>query len=366
MAEPFKNLFNEGVVEQTAARIRAAYPAFDGPAFVASVMAELEELELMARSKLIARCLKEHLPNDYLEALAVLTRVCESDGDSEDESFDFMPMLNFVGIYGLDHPAASLAALGSMTKRFSAEFDVRPYLAKRPELALAHAEQWSKHENWRVRRLASEGTRPRLPWGIRLQAFVADPAPVVRILDQMYNDSHPNVRRSVSNNLNDISKDHPELAVDIAERWLYGGDKNTKQLVSHALRTMRKQGHQRTLSLLGLAQGQGLTVTGLKLAAPRVLVGESLAFDFTLASDADGVVAVNYVVHHLRANGGWSGKVFHLGNKRFTAGESIAMGKSHSFRRVTTRRYYPGVHKLEIQAGGSSLATAEFELVEPD
>lgn len=365
-----KNFYNQAVVEDIADRVAAAHKPFKREAFIAEIMQQLLALELKERALCITVALRKYLPEDYEEAVDILLRSMGNDdgtGSVEGmEGFRHLPFLNFVEKYGLEHPELSLKTLHAMTKYFSGEFAVRPYLIAHRDLAFDAARVWAKDADWRVRRLASEGTRPRLPWGLRLKELVADPAPILSILDILYNDIHPVVRRSVANSLNDISKDHPALAVEIATRWLKKNDTpETHQLVSHALRTLRKNGDKATSELLGIAHNISLKLVTFTLEKDAVSIGDNIGFTVTLSLQETEPkrVVIQYAVHHQRKNGKTSAKIFKLAERNMVAGESVTINSRHSFREITTRRYYPGEHKIELLAGGVSLGTRRFALV---
>jgi 3-methyladenine DNA glycosylase AlkC len=220
-----KSWINADVVRDIARRVKQQHAAFDHKRFIAEVSADLPPLALLARSHRIARALHDYLPRDYEAALKIVLQSMDAERPKSDGfyGFELLPYLNFVGDYGVDHPAPSLRALASMTRLFSAEFDIRPFLVKHQAQTLKAVRQWARDPDWRVRRLASEGIRPRLPWGLRLRAFIENPLPVLEILELLRRDPHENVRRSVANNLNDIAKDHPDLVLATAQRWWADG-----------------------------------------------------------------------------------------------------------------------------------------------
>lgn len=221
---------------------------------------------------------------------------------------------------------------------------------------------WTSHEDEHVRRLATEGTRPFLPWARRVKALTARPDATVPILDALYRDESEYVRRSVANHLNDLSRTDPTLVVTTARRWTEAPDDNTPRLVRHALRTLVKKGDPDALALLGFAPPDGVTVHDLTVTPTNVVSGGELTFRFELASTSEQAVAVDYVLHHVRANGTRSPKVFKLTTRTLAPGSPAVLTRSHSFRPISTRRYYPGEHVLEIQVNGSTLARTVFNL----
>jgi 3-methyladenine DNA glycosylase AlkC len=273
-----------------------------------------------------------------------------------------LPMADFVAARGLQDFDASLDLLAEMTKRATSEFAVRPFLVADPDRTLAHAWRWAGDANRHVRRLASEGTRPRLPWGMRLGRFVADPSPLIPLLTRLRDDPSDYVRRSVANSLNDIAKDHPDLVADIARDWLADAPPERTRLVRHACRTLVKRGHSPTLAALGYGPPT-VRLSKLEVLTPEVSFGTALEFVAEIASEgAAQDIVLDYVIHHLRANGGTGAKVCKWKVLALGAGETLRLARRHPMRPVTTRRYYDGTHRVAVVANGVVLAEAEFEL----
>lgn len=370
---PFKSYFGVELAHLLADRLGAAHPPFPAQSFVERVGAEVEPLELKARVALIAQELRRALPPAYLDALAILLRILGPENDSEfgifDKGYFLYPVAHFVEVYGHDDPAhveASIHALYEITKRFTAEYGVRPYLIKYPDQTLAHLARWAHDPNVHVRRWVSEGTRPRLPWAGRLTQFIRDPDPVLRLLEPLRDDPSLYVRKSVANNLNDIAKDHPERVLATLERWLEHGSEGTRWVASRALRTLVKQGHPAALALLGTqADADGLTVADFAVAPAAVRVGGAVTLTCALhnGGDEEQAVIIDYVVHLVKANGGTSPKVFKGSKRTLAAGETAALTKTLPLRQVTTRTYYPGRHVVEVQVNGRRLAQASFDLL---
>ncbi|EWM17543.1 DNA alkylation repair protein [Kutzneria sp. 744] len=254
-----------------------------------------------------------------------------------------------------------LQLVADLTSRLTGEFALRTFLAADLDRTLATALRWTASPDEHVRRLASEGTRPRLPWAKRVPAIIDDPQSTVPILDALHRDPSEYVRRSVANHLNDISRSDPALAVAVATRWL---TTETAPLVRHALRTLVKAADPGALALLGFPPPAALTVTGPALGRANVRVGEELPFEFTLTNDGDEDVrlAVDYVVHHRKANGTLTPKVFKLTTRTLAAGESVTISRRHSFRPITTRVYHSGEHAVELQVNGRTFGRTSFTL----
>jgi 3-methyladenine DNA glycosylase AlkC len=365
----FRDVFDRSAVQFLADRIAGVQRSFDPSAFVEQVVRDLPPLSLTGRSDRITRGLRDHLPGDFARCIATLRKaVGPDDGTGGIEGmggFRYLPILNFVSTYGLEEPDLSLDALQHFTRYFSGEFAIRHFIVRHPRKAMSAIRRWAADSDWRVRRLASEGTRPRLPWGVRLKAFVVDPSPVIELLETMRDEPHETVQRSIANNLNDISRDHPQRVVDMAGRWVANATPDRQKLVRHALRTLIKQGHAGALSALGFAcETDAIKATPIKLSAKRIRLGEAIGFSLTLQNSgkADARLSIDYVVHHVRANGRTTPKVFKLAQRTLTPGEKVFIERSHAIVPITTRRYYAGRHKVEVIVNGVVVAGAEFDL----
>lgn len=226
---------------------------------------------------------------------------------------------------------------------------------------------WAGHEHPAVRRLASEGCRPRLPWGVRLQNLVEDPRPILPILEKLKHDPEEAVRRSVANNLNDITKDHPEVVMKVVARWQGENDssKEINKIIEHALRTLVKKGDSQALGLLGYPSDPQIVVRELRVEPVSIAIGDEVTFHYELEStaDRDQNLMVDYVVFLVRFKGQPSQKVYKHKKITIKPGQVIRIQKRHSFRQVTTRNYYPGRHAIQPQINGVSFDRVEFELV---
>ncbi|MDJ0626837.1 MAG: DNA alkylation repair protein [Rhodobacter sp.] len=371
MAEPLKNLFNPGVILEMSAQL-ARIPGFDTAGFETAALNGLESLEMMQRSAQIAAALRTSLPQaPFSQTLAALSGILHPETEAELDSLPLdgrglrgwalVPVGTLVAEDGLGHPQESLRFLREMTMRFSAEFAVRPFFRDHTALTLAHAQAWARDANFHVRRLASEGSRPRLPWGLRLAAFVETPAPLIPILTALRDDPAEYVRRSVANSLNDIAKDHPDLVARLAADWLQGAPPPRRKLVKHALRSLIKAGHPGALAALGYRPPDGVTAA-LGVAPDTIRLGDSVTLSLSLQSPSSLPVLIDYAVFFRKADGRLSPKVFKWTETRLDPNVPLTLSKRVPLRDVTTRRHYPGEQAVAVQVNGVTLAKAGFNL----
>lgn len=377
MPEPFKTFFNPEMVRSAADHIARHLPGFDAARFTRDAVADFDAQELKERSTAITKALDAHLPDDFTKAVDALLAALHPEpaqdmgqsaaDDAGIRGWFINAMTDYVALKGQDDLDTSLNALRAMTTRFTAEFAIRPFLARHPEETLAHMRAWASDPSHHVRRLASEGSRPRLPWGMRLHRFVDDPAPILPILEMLKDDPEEYVRRSVANNLNDIAKDHPDLVAEIAGRWMAGASAQRERLVRHACRTLIKAGHQPTLAALGYGEPM-IRLDTAAVLTPRVTFGSSLDLTATLTSTSTGnqSLIVDFAISFRKANGQLAPKVFKWASFDLKPGETRVLKKSHPIRPITTRRYYGGQQAVSLQINGKTFWQDKFFLEMPD
>jgi len=370
MADRLKDFFDEGVVRSIARDLRSAHAELDERAFVAACMKDLAALELTARGGRVAEVMREHLPRDFARAAEIIVRSLGPELDRT-EGFGlaplrYMPHVFFVARHGLEEGdfEASMRAQYELTKRFSAEWSIRAFLERHPDATYRRLLEWTGDPNVHVRRLVSEGSRPRLPWAMRLRAFQADPRPVLRLLELLKDDPERYVQRSVANNLNDIAKDHPDLAVATCRRWSRGAPPGRRWIVGHALRFLVKRGDAAALAALGFAGKPRVRTAGIRLAPRRVKLGASLGFSFDLVSAASRPqeLLVDYAVHFVKANGTVGPKTFKLSKVSLPGRGRIRFDGKVSFAQMTTRKHFPGRHRIEALVNGVSFPLAVFQV----
>jgi len=376
MGEAFKEFINQGLIEEMASHLEKAGRDFDGRVFRKQALAGLGGLELKERVRQLSVALEAALPDEFGRAVeimeAALAPAATGDEPSELRSgsaglagWAIWPMTEFVARCGLDEVKRSMQALREFTQRFSSEFAVRPFLEQDPEGTLEILGSWLEDESPHVRRWLSEGTRPRLPWGMRLDCFIKDPKACWPLLRALHDDPSEYVRRSVANHLNDISKDHPDLAVKYCGELMERGAKTTGPLVKHALRSLVKQGHAGALALLGFGGAKSLACEQFDVAPRRLKIGEVTEMKVVLRNGGKTAakLVVDYAVHYLRANGAHSRKVFKGANLELGAGENRRLTLRHRFKDVTVRRHYAGKQGLELLVNGRSLARVDIHLL---
>ena len=358
MAEPLKNVYSSAYIERLAAAIQAGYPVFETAPFCQAVFADdWPTLELKARMTRIRQCLHQAIALPYAEAIEVLWQPVQQFG-----SFEAMFFPEFIQAYGLNDWDTSMRALAWFTQFSSSEFAVRPFIEADTPRMMRQMQRWANDDNYHVRRLASEGCRPRLPWAPALSAFKQDPTPIWPILERLKCDPSDYVRRSVANNLNDISKDHPETGRDWCTQR-HGQQANTDWIIKHACRGLLKASHPQALALFGYAAPTHITVDHFSVNQSRLHEGDELTLSAALSSTrALGKLRCEYLIHYVKANGKTAPKVFILSeaehqerHKRFQ--------RKQSFARMTTRRHYPGEHRIELRVNGLVLAATTVEVL---
>jgi 3-methyladenine DNA glycosylase AlkC len=369
--EPLKTFFSKGLVERLASDLVRAHPEFPKRAFVRDACRGLEALELLDRGRHIARALGKHLPSSYPEALEILLASLGPELASDEligagmAPFFYLPHALFVAERGLQHFDLSMRAQYELTKRFSAESSIRPYLARDPQRALRFLSRWASDPNPHVRRLVSEGTRLRLPWARRVDWLDANPERIVALLERLKDDPSPMVRRSVANNLNDLGKVHPDLLVRTAERWLKGASPERRNLVEHALRSAVKRRDPKALALLGYGQTPRVALEAVAFAPRRVRIGGRVAMTFRLRSTSARPqhLLVHVAVHFVKARGAAASKVFQLGSVTVGPRERIEMKTSFSLAVHTTRVPRPGRHAVDVVVNGRASRAGAFDVL---
>ena len=339
-----------------------AEPSFNLRGFVALACRGLAPLSIMQRMNHAADSLQAYLPSDYPRALQIVRRMAPHLPGG----FVAMVLPAWVGRHGLDHLPLSLEALQALTPYSTSEFALRGFLARDPDCVLAWAQRWAEDDNAHVRRLASEGLRPRLPWAPRLSWLSAAPHRVQPVLERLHADPSAYVRRSVANHLNDISKEHPDWVLDLLERWPRQ-QTETQRITRHALRNLVKAGHPRALTLVGATLGAEVALTRFSVAPATLCLGQTLQLTVTLTSTADHTqhVVVDYAIHYVKQSGETRRKVFKLRTLALPSRAELSLRKNQTVTDFTTRIHYPGQHRVELLVNGQVMAEGHFDLKRP-
>ncbi len=367
--EPFKNVFSPPAARRIAHALERSCPTFSRKRFLHRLDEALAPLELKPRMELLADRIEAQLPTAPPDAFEYLIASLAVDDDDAIGLRGFLvwPLTEMVARRGLPHFEASMIALREMTKRFTAEYAIRPFMLNEQERTLRQMHAWINDPNEHVRRLVSEGSRPLLPWGARLPAVRADPDLTLPLLEALRSDPSEYVRRSVANHLNDHTKAHPDRIVAVLRHWLALSpeDRQLTRLVRHASRTLLKDGHQEALALHGFAHPDTIELLACTIAHNQLRVGETLTYGFTLrnVSSAPAKVLFDYAIHHRKANGSLSAKVFKGCTRTLSPGEHWNHTGRHRIRKVTTRRYYAGFHHFEPRINGQRGTPLSFELL---
>ncbi|WP_233630400.1 DNA alkylation repair protein [Burkholderia gladioli] len=336
--------------------------SFDTRRFLAVALDGLDELSLMARVRRASLAIEagaQALPGGYDTVLTLLAEAAPHLGGG----FLSLVAPDYVGQFGRHDFDRSMAALAFFTRFGSSEFAVREFLRDDPRRALATLRDWSRHEDQAVRRLASEGSRPRLPWSFRLREIEADPALAAPILDNLRADPSDYVRRSVANHLNDVTKLHPDWVLERAAAWGVD-DAGTRWIVRHALRTLVKRGDARALALLGASGAARIEAVPFAVTPARIELGETVTLAAELVSTAPDVqrLVVDYRIGYVKKNGSTAHKVFKLRELTLAPGQRIDIVRSQRIRDFTTRTHYAGRHGVELIVNGAVVAQAHFDL----
>lgn len=360
--EPLKEMFNLEFYRQYAAVFAAVDRNFNADAFLKDVTADLDQLELNGRLRNTSVVLEKHLPKGFDAALDVLYKAAPLIK----KGYTALVLPDFVGLYGRAHFERSMEALRDFTSLGSSEFAVREFLRMDLDKTLKVMQHWAEDKDHHVRRLASEGSRPRLPWSFKLQQLIKEPSLTAGILERLKADEEPYVRKSVANHLNDISKDNTAYMLQLVKSW-DSSNCHTGWIIKHASRTLIKKGNQESLSLFDFEQDVKLRMDHFKISARRLKLGEELQFSFELRSlkGTPQKLVIDYAVHYAKASGEQSKKVFKLKELTLLPQQVLHIAKKQVFKDMTTRKHYAGEHALEIIVNGKGLGSIAFDLVTP-
>lgn len=350
-------------------RLRTVCPTVRSERLIELVSPSLNGQRLMSRADTIARAIRDVLPGSFTESVRLLCHMLgparPGGGYGPHENFELLPLTRFVSLYGLEYFEESMGALYEMTRRFTAEFDIRPFIERYPHRTLARFREWCEDPDLHVRRLVSEGTRPRLPWASHLQMFKRDPTLVLELLERLKDDPEPYVRRSVANNLADILKDNPAIAYRTLARWSKKAPPGRRWIIRHAVRFQRDRGDRRALELSGLTARPEVEVVSFRASPSRIKIGGTCRFSFRLRSCARQTqhLIVNYALTHKRNGQARMAKPYRLHVGQLDPEQIWTMDREHDCRPGATRRYRPGLYELAITVNGRTVASKSMRLV---
>ncbi|RLA82214.1 MAG: DNA alkylation repair protein [Epsilonproteobacteria bacterium] len=357
MAKLLKELYDENYINILSNNIINIYFSFDKNNFIASIFNDnWKDKKLKQRMRHISNALYVFLPNNYKESISILKNTFLKMNTKY--SLENMIFQDFVEVYGLEDFKTSMNALECFTINSSSEFAIRQFILKYPNETIEKMQLWAIDKNEHIRRLASEGCRPRLPWAIALSKFKQNPKEILNILEILKDDESLYVRKSVANSLNDISKDNPEILKDITKNWI-GINKNRDWILKHGCRTLLKNGDKEILDLFGFKENNNIFIDDFVLSK-KLKMGENLTFSFMLkSSESLGKLRIEYSIEFLRLNNKYAKKVFKISEGIYDK-ESKSISKYYSFKPISTRKYYKGIHKLSIIINGIVLERKEF------
>lgn len=362
--EPLKYIYNENFYSQFVDALGKIVPDVKKEDFLSQIfISNWDSLELKERMKHSSFVLNNFLDSDFETASNQIINTLKilefKDVRYSPLALMFLP--DYIETYGINHFDASMKSFESITEHSSCEFAVRPFIIQNQEKALEIMLDWSKHKNFHIRRLASEGCRPKLPWAMALKALQKDPKPILPILENLKADNEDYVYRSVANNLNDISKDHPNLVLNIAKKWSKK-TKTTDWLVKHSLRTLLKAGNQEAMQIFGYGSPRNAQINSFKFLKTDIKVGDYLEFSFDLLNNKKAINRLEYAIYFLRQNGTLGKKVFKISEKDYIENSSTKIEKKHSFKVISTRKYNLGLHQISIIINGIESETQNFIL----
>lgn len=362
-----KDIYSPAFYDSFADTLTQTIPGFSKGKFISDIYSSrFAELEWKERVKHTTAVLHGFLPVHFPDAIGLLEKTIGKlrENGAGNGNLVYIFFADYISAYGLEDLGTSVRALEFVTQFISCEFAVRPFLLRYEQQMLAEMLRWSVHESADVRRLASEGSRPRLPWGMAIPSFKKDPSPVLPILENLRKDSSETVRRSVANNLNDIAKDNPQVVISVAKRWK-GQSRETDAVVRHGSRTLLKQGNPEILKLYGLDSGN-IHLHDFEIHTPQVKIGDALEFSIGIGNQngEQRDVRLEYGIYYLKAKGQLARKVFKLGERILEAGEQVTLSRKQSFKVITTRVFYPGMHRISIIINGEEKGIKDFHLKE--
>jgi 3-methyladenine DNA glycosylase AlkC len=316
---------------------------------------DYEGLELMDRMHHTADTLYDCIGKDFLVALQDIMIL-----GAQFRGFNAMIFPDIIERKGLRYPDLSLPALAELTQYSSSEFAIRPFIKQDLKGVLKVMEEWSLSSNHHIRRLASEGSRYKLPWSFKIQEFIDQPELTSQIIRNLKQDKELYVRKSVANHLNDLSKEKPEFVLSEVGQWTK--NKHSDWITKHALRSLIKAGHKEALFALGI-KPVAVGIVSFNIEKPSILLGSELSFSFTITADSGSLLNIDYAIHFMKSNGRLSRKVFKLRKFEMTSGGKKTLTKKHRIEQLSTRKIYAGIHGVSLIINGEESERIDFEVV---
>lgn len=361
-----KDIYSLSFYENFSQAVAEVHPEFNKQKFIKAIYeGDFEKKEWKERMKHTTVVFRQFMPENFREAAVLIDKIIKNlkKNKSVNGGLEYIFFADYIEMYGLDDFENSAKAFLIITQFISCEFAVRPFILKYKEKMIDEITKWSLHENHHVRRLASEGSRPRLPWAMAIPFLKKDPSSILPILENLKNDPSEYVRRSVANNLNDIAKDNPHVVLEIASKWK-GHTKETDGIIKHGCRTLLKQGHPEILSYYGL-KNTNIELSSFEIKTPTVKIGDYLQFHFHLnnKNEEPKTVRLEYAVYYKKAKGHLAKKVFKISEKIYLPNQLTKIERNQSFKLITTRVFHIGTHQLSIIINGKESDPLEFELI---
>lgn len=362
-----RDVFNLQLIEEMGRQLQAVYSDFLFKDFIKAASNFIPEDSFKFRNETICNALIEFLPKNYPQGVNIITQTLKpAKNERTFQNFFFMPYASYVEKLGCkkEYLTISFNTLKEITKRFTSEFAIRTFLINFETETLTVLKKWISDENHHVRRLVSEGSRPRLPWAQALPKFKIDPTPTLQLLELLKNDDSKYVQKSVANHLNDITKDNPKLVLSMLARWKKENNPNTNWIIKHAIRNELKKGTPAALHILGYSTNLKLEVNNFQLSTNKIEIGSEINFQFNITNLGSKTepIMIDYICHFMKANGKTAPKTFKLKTAAIQQGESIYFSKKQSFKLISTRKLYSGEHKIEIFINGKPYDSKAFIL----
>lgn len=378
MVESFKNIYNEQFFNKFTKDLKLVINDFDTDKFVSQIMdEEWKNRGYKQRTAHITTVLGKFLPADYKKAVSKILKLLDCVKDQlpdfskiDDRNFNLLTLEygaildNYIEQYGINDYQTSIKAIEKITQFTTCEFVAHAFIAKYPDEMMKQMLVWSTHEHWGVRRLASEGCRPRLPWAMALPKLKKDPTPIIPILENLKNDPSKFVRLSVANNLNDIAKDNPQMVIALAKSWK-GESKDVDWIIKHGCRTLLKQGNTEIMKLFGFDSIENITIENYQISTHKVKIGETVEFCFNLSNNnnRNTKIRLEYGIYYQKSNGTLAKRIYKISEKEYAENSVTHIVRKHSFRVITTRHFYPGLHQIAIIVNGNEFDRLNFELI---